>query len=862
MRKQMQDEMIEKISVLEMKFRQIKDTAQTAMFITCVVLLQNIKKKCAEALPENRISFYVEVFDGILLALQKREKMNRENLNEVCDLCTELLQFVKKELLKEKITKEKKEILFLPYKASMWDSLESIWRAAAADKEHCEANVMPIPYCDRNPDGSAAQWHCEADLFPEDVPVIDYREYDLKKRRPDVIYIHNPYDEMNSVTSVDPQYYSYELKKYTDTLVYVPYFILGNRWPEVQAKLSCYEYMDKMVIQHDKMQIDPMQGSNLLEGEIKYLSDYIPKEKLLPLGSPKADRMFFCEMNKKVPLDWRKIIQGKKVILYNISISGLLQHGDRILNKMKYIFSAFAERNDIALLWRPHPLLESTMKSMRPDLYDKYINLKNVFIKNRIGIFDETPDINMAVAIADAYLGESGSSIVNLFGIAGKPIFFTDDVFLWATPTAEEQASVLFTYMHVEDDFIWFVADGYNTFCRMHIPTGYIEDIVKFDDFPVNSVPYSGFAKIQNQVIFAPLNEQAICMYNLETKKISKVFFNNPLSWGNFNRAVSYKQYVFLIPLRYEAILRLDSDTGECKYYSEYMETLKPYQSSMHEEFFGIETRCADNILLIPCLQINKILEFNMETEEFSFHDLPKGNYDCWQTIPVKNDEYWLIPWKTSSIRKWNKKENTCEVYNNYPKNYKCMEEWFTGARCHFIKAVNVGNEIILFPCFGNMILSLDTETGEIEEKNIHLPYSFYERKSNFYLQQPEFYCAELYKYNKIIAFSAYDRSLLIYDSAKDTLDIKPCRFSEDQRIRLQTAMEKSFGKIGSNVLYASNENHLWRNIDSYIEYVISEKHNFEQQRKAYLEIIKNADGTCGEKVHQYIMEQMADGRS
>ena len=40
------------------------------------------------------------------------------------------------------------------------------------------------------------------------------KEYDIEKRRPDVIYIHNPYDKGNFVTSVHPAFYSDELKKY------------------------------------------------------------------------------------------------------------------------------------------------------------------------------------------------------------------------------------------------------------------------------------------------------------------------------------------------------------------------------------------------------------------------------------------------------------------------------------------------------------------------------------------------------------------------------------------------------------------------------------------------------------------------
>lgn len=68
----------------------------------------------------------------------------------------------------------RKEAVFLPYKASMWDSLESVWRAADADP-NCDAYVIPIPYYDKNPDGSFRQMHYEADQYPVDVPITNYK---------------------------------------------------------------------------------------------------------------------------------------------------------------------------------------------------------------------------------------------------------------------------------------------------------------------------------------------------------------------------------------------------------------------------------------------------------------------------------------------------------------------------------------------------------------------------------------------------------------------------------------------------------------------------------------------------------------
>ena len=67
-----------------------------------------------------------------------------------------------KSIMQEKLP-VRKEVVFLPYKASMWDSLESIWMAACEDPS-CDAYVIPIPYYDKNPDGSLGELHDESGL--------------------------------------------------------------------------------------------------------------------------------------------------------------------------------------------------------------------------------------------------------------------------------------------------------------------------------------------------------------------------------------------------------------------------------------------------------------------------------------------------------------------------------------------------------------------------------------------------------------------------------------------------------------------------------------------------------------------------
>lgn len=334
--------------------------------------------------------------------------------------------------------KARTEAVFLPYKASMWDSLESVWKAAEEDPE-CDAYVIPIPYYDKNPDGSFKEEHYEGGQYPDYVPVTGYREYDFKARRPDLIFIHNPYDECNYVTSVHPFFYSRNLKQYTDKLVYIPYFVLGEPDPENEEAVKGMEhfctvpgviYADQVIVQSEQMRrvyVDVMtryeKESGLNLGGRKYW-----EEKILGLGSPKMDKVAGTRKEDlEIPDAWRKIIEKtdgtrKKVILYNTSVSALLQHREKMLEKMKDVFEIFkGEQEEVALLWRPHPLIQATIASMLPQLWEEYREIVEAYKEEGWGIYDDTPELDRALAMCDGYYGD-GSSLVQLCQSRGVPV--------------------------------------------------------------------------------------------------------------------------------------------------------------------------------------------------------------------------------------------------------------------------------------------------------------------------------------------------------------------------------------------------------------------------------------------------------
>lgn len=336
----------------------------------------------------------------------------------------------------------KLEVIFLPYKASMWDSLESVWKAADADS-NSDAYVIPIPYYDKNPDGSLSEMHYEGDQYPEYVPVINYEKYDFENRKPDMIFIHNPYDEFNHVTSVHPFFYTQNLKKFTEKLVYIPYFILSEISPDNEPAIKNMEhfcalpgvfYADKVIVQSEDMRTIYI---NVLTATFGEDTRQTWEAKILGLGSPKLDKVMGTRKGAiDIPEDWLKVIRKpdgsyKKIIFYNTSINALLNNDEKMLAKMKNVFGGFKEHNDeIALLWRPHPLLQTTISSMRPQLRDEYQKMVDEYKEEGWGIYDDTADIDRAVILSDAYYGDH-SSVVQLYQQTGKPMMMQNvDVLL------------------------------------------------------------------------------------------------------------------------------------------------------------------------------------------------------------------------------------------------------------------------------------------------------------------------------------------------------------------------------------------------------------------------------------------------
>ena len=707
--RQQRDELVASLQGLEELWKEAAGVSVVQNNII-IEILRVADDACQKGLSATRYVFYQELFQVLMdiLTPQVWQNLSAGEQAESRHLGLEVLNCAIDALKHEK--EIKKEIVFLPYKASMWDSLESVWQAAYADKEHCNAYVVPIPYADRKPDMTVAEWHCEADIFPDYVPVLDWQEYTLDKLRemqPDVIFIHNPYDGFNAVTSVEPQYYSHNLKQCTDKLVYIPYYVCGETIAPNFCRSPGVVSADYVIVQDENIKA---------QFEQHYPDGKPPEGKFLALGSPKFDKVL---MSKKedfiLPARWQQIIQGKKIVLYNTSLKAALDHSDMVCRKMRYVFDVFKNRQDVALWWRPHPLMEATFRSMRPEHYAEYKQLVAEYKLAGWGIYDDTPELHRAIAYSDCYYGD-GSSVVDLYKVTGKPVILQDLL-------ARDRVLFTASCLVVLDNKLWFISRYCNALFCCDKDRHEVELVCLLDDEYIrNDLDYAQLVVCGKSIIIIPfIAHKYILQYDTVKKCLKKIKLPDvscvphhekikfPLY---FHQGIQAGRYVYLFGDSYPAIVEYDMQTGSIELYYQYYDLL-----SMHFEVDYSKRILGDAVvyeesIFIGCMQKNIVIEFNYNNKMFLLHEVGEKN-NTYNKIVLVNNELWMMQNKPGAdIIRWNILSNALHTFSIDSGGMKDVSylPGYTG----FLSMVYRDGMIYLFPDMADVILCIDCQVRTV----------------------------------------------------------------------------------------------------------------------------------------------------
>ena len=742
----------------------------------------------------------------------------------------------------------RKEIVFFPYKASMWDSLESIYLAAKADPE-CDAYCVPIPYYDLNSDRSLGKMHYEGNDYPKDIEVTDWQEYDFEHIMPDVIYTHNPYDDWNTVTSIHPRFYSANLKKYTNCLVYVPYYSTTGGMSEGQKTLPVYFNADYIVIQA------PMFRD--------YFDKRIPDKKFLAFGSPKFDKIINkCKNPPEPPMAWKKKMEGRKVYFYNTSIGGMLGDTKAFLKKLRYVFDMFKGRNDSCILWRPHPLLESTFDSMRPGYKAEFLQIKKYFIENDIGIFDNTPDMTDAISWSDAYIGDSGTSVTSVFGIVGKPMFILNNQ-IHSLPKEDswKGANIPGTMFNCFDRGRFCITQGN----KLYVSEPYQYDYHFFCDLSkyTGGSYYLGVYEINGKKYVCPMNAQDILVLNDKgIEKKVELEKRNGSNSDAFFYACSYKKYLILFPFNYPALVIYDTENGKIRYFEDNI-NLFSIKNERNEKVTG-GFWITDGTLHIASPIDSRVYALNIESGISEVIEINTQNQGgCISSAAGIDNSIWMLPYRGQTILNWNPKTGAVKEYTGFPEGFKCVHPVYKTFTDEYPLGglVFVGKKIYFTRNWGNMDIVLDTETGLFSKWNISVPnienmedFS----KEYFYTTGRYGLIWSLQEKNRYKLFYYPERKLFDFDIERNELKEIEIRFNVNELKQ----NEDGFNDCSQWLKYCCCEN-AFNSLKDFLDGNITGRpFDREKQIQSYGEIAANNDGSCGQKVHEFIGRRNGKGNN
>lgn len=339
----------------------------------------------------------------------------------LCEMLLELLvinqQVSRKECLEkfrstyEQIGSKRIQIVFFCQKYATFPSLKSVYEQALQD-DRFEVKLVYIQFSHFHQDTQAADNEMQ-NYLDAGYPVIGWESYDLAKDSPDLAIFVSPYDEVPEGFSVE------EVSKVVRRCVYIPYglFIDTDVEELIRLRYQLPMYVLAWLVTFD--------DAHTVQFAQKYLYG---KSNMLGIGNPRFDfvRMLPLSEDQEYIDEIRSRAKGRKIVMWNTHHT--LHKDDRKKTFSawekygKQVFAYFWKRNDMFLLWRPHPLFRGALRELYGEkeadaFMEEAVSYENVML-------DEYRGYSAAFFAADLMITDQ-SSMLKEFLFTGKPVVVT-----------------------------------------------------------------------------------------------------------------------------------------------------------------------------------------------------------------------------------------------------------------------------------------------------------------------------------------------------------------------------------------------------------------------------------------------------
>lgn len=268
-------------------------------------------------------------------------------------------------------------------------------------------------------------------------------------------------------------------------------------------------------------------------------------------------------------------------------------------------------------------------------------------------------------------------------------------------------------YGMVEDAYkIWFASSTKSILCEVDKRTKNVKILAELEKGKI----YSSIEKVGQNLILIPNSASAIVIYDLLTTRINFITFTIPeddryyIEQSKFWKSFSYKNYVYILPLTYPAIIRLNINTMKIEYLTEWLSNIK-YKINENEvemKYF-MDVFMQDKYAWLACGSSNTMVQLELDSCDFSYFKVNTA-LDGFGAFTYDGEKFWITEHGAlfNRIISWNPDNEKVEeltLFDNQEEKY-----------CPVCKVVDLEKKILVFPYMNSSVYEVDKIKGSVIE--------------------------------------------------------------------------------------------------------------------------------------------------
>lgn len=362
------------------------------------------------------------------------------------------------------------------------------------------------------------------------------------------------------------------------------------------------------------------------------------------------------------------------------------------------------------------------------------------------------------------------------------------------------------------EGFYWFTSYYFNALFKMDKRNWKAQYVCSFSEAIFKKRMYSKIIRYGSKLYCVPLSADSIGVYDMFSNECKNIQIQNPEEKGKviyredskFIDATCDKEYLYLLPHTYPAVVRMRFSDGHIDYFDKFLSELDFSDKNAKElptYYFGRFTQSNENRWIFSYAS-GKICYFSLPDMRFE-------QYGCFQikgqAVLVCDAHFiWLFSILESVIYKINLKTG------NYIKIFEFPREFVPGSTS-LTRGILYGNYVFFLPGTANHSIKVDINTDEVSFAEEFCP-----GVTKTFLEK------EVWKFSllenldgKLFAFDDSDNQLIEYDI-------------RNREIRKQEVIIDFFDKktkkwMDEYFWFGENNSHRVRNLDSFLDLLVQE---------------------------------------